>query len=276
VGVYGFKPSFGLLPRTGMLKTTDTLDTVGLFARTPEDLALLFDIMRVRGLDHPFVNARLDSSRPSHKPDEKWKVGLVKGPKWDSAEPYAQTALVRFATELGRLPGVTVEEADLPEALNQAHQIHATIYDRTLAYYFKEEFKKHTLISEVMYEIIERGNRISLEQYNAALDEQNNLSHQFEDFFNHGYDILLDLSTGGEALEGLEAVDRPDNCLVWTLCGGAAINLPVFNGPNHLPFGAQVVARRYDDYLLLDFLRHLQHHGMIPLETSPAPKIARP
>ena len=28
-GVWGFKPSFGLIPRTGVLKTTDSLDTVG-------------------------------------------------------------------------------------------------------------------------------------------------------------------------------------------------------------------------------------------------------
>ena len=39
-GVYGFKPSYGLIPRTGMLKTTDTLDQIGFFARNPYDLKL--------------------------------------------------------------------------------------------------------------------------------------------------------------------------------------------------------------------------------------------
>ena len=33
-GIYGFKPSFGLIPRTGILKTTDTLDTIGFFVYT--------------------------------------------------------------------------------------------------------------------------------------------------------------------------------------------------------------------------------------------------
>ncbi|MEK6857253.1 MAG: amidase, partial [Nanoarchaeota archaeon] len=51
-GIYGFKPSFGLIPRTGMLKTTDTLDNVGLMARTIDDLELLFDVVRVSGIDH--------------------------------------------------------------------------------------------------------------------------------------------------------------------------------------------------------------------------------
>jgi hypothetical protein len=83
-----------------------------------------------------------------------------------------------------------------------------------------KEFKKHTLTSEIMYGIIMRRNYISVEQYEAALEQQNNLSCQLDDFFDDRYDIPLDLSTGGEALEGPESVDRPGPCLVWTLCRG--------------------------------------------------------
>jgi Asp-tRNA(Asn)/Glu-tRNA(Gln) amidotransferase A subunit family amidase len=275
VGIYGFKPSFGLLPRTGMLKTTDSLDTVGLFARTVEDLALLFEVMRVRGLDYPFVHAMLDDPSRWQRDDRPWKVGLIKGPKWDSAEQYAREALLRYAAEMGRLSGAVVEEAVLSETFTLAHRIHATIYDRTLAYYFKEEFKKHKLISGIMYETIERGNRISLDEYKAALEQQNALYRQLDQFFDGGYDVLLNLSTGGEAMEGLNSVDRPDNCLVWTLCGAPAINLPVFAGPNHLPFGAQVVARRYNDYVLLNFVKWLQEQGMAPTTTNPIPPLGK-
>src|SRR5918912_700941 len=56
-GVYGFKPSFGVLPRTGMLKTTDSLDTIGLFARTIEDVEKLFDPVPVSRTDHLFIHA---------------------------------------------------------------------------------------------------------------------------------------------------------------------------------------------------------------------------
>ena len=47
LGIYGFKPSFGVLPRTAMLKTTDTLDTVTVIARSIDDLLLTFDCIRV-------------------------------------------------------------------------------------------------------------------------------------------------------------------------------------------------------------------------------------
>src|SRR6267378_4142932 len=40
-GVYGFKPTHGLIPRSGILELSRTLDHVGLFARTIDDIALL-------------------------------------------------------------------------------------------------------------------------------------------------------------------------------------------------------------------------------------------
>lgn len=270
-GVYGFKPSFGLIPRTGMLKTTDSLDTVGFFARTVEDLALLFEVIRVHGLDYPISNAELGAPAHQGKGMERpWKVAIAHGPKWDHAETYAHDALFSFVAELQRVSGVIVDEVSLPESLNSAHDIHSTIYDRTLAYYFKDEFKQNTLVSRIMYDIIKRGNQISLEQYKAALDKQTKLASELDAFFISGYDLLIDLSTGGEALRGLDSPDRPDNCLIWTLGGVPTINLPLFTGPNGLPFGAQVITRRYSDYLLLDFVRFLRDRGLIQEAPNPS------
>ncbi len=272
-GVYGFKPSFGLIPRTGMLKTTDSLDTVGFFARSVDDLALLFDTIRVHGRDYPIVHETLKDPKRQTKGNRPWRIGLLRGPKWGDAEPYAQQALEDFGQRVGELAEAVVEPITLPGSFLRAHQVHATVYDRTLAYYFKEEFAAQTLVSAIMYEIIERGNRITLEEYKAALGEQSSLSYQIDDLFADGYDIILDLSTGGEAFKGLTSTDRPDNCLIWTLCGLSAINLPVFVGPNGLPFGAQVVARRYNDYLLLDFVRYLRKLGLVADGTHPVPRM---
>lgn len=270
-GVYGFKPSFGLLPRTGTLKTTDSLDTVGMFARTVDDLRTLFDVMRVSGQDHPISHAVLNDPGRQSKGNRPWRVGFVTGPKWDQAELYARQAIQEFAQRLGQLPGVQLTEVRLPDEFHRAHDIHATIYNRTLAYYFKEEFKKQTLVSQVIYDIINAGNRLTLDDYRQALEQQNALARTLDTLFAEQYDILLNLSTGGEALLGLESVDRPDSCLVWTLCGVPAINLPVFQGPSGLPFGAQILARRYNDYLLLDFVEWLRAERLVQDGTFPTP-----
>jgi len=268
-GVFGYKSSFGLLPRTAMLKTTDSLDTVGMFARSARDLRLLFDVMRVKGVDYPISEKILSDPNRQIK-SGKWKIGVLRGPKWDHAEKYAQEQLFTFAEKLAADTEILVEEITIPESLNTVHDIHATIYDRTLAYYFKDEFRQKTLVSKTMYEIITRGNQISLEQYLRAMEKQAHIAKELDRFFvDNDLDILLDLSTGGEALEGLGSEDRPDNCLIWTFCGIPAINLPAFIGPTKLPFGAQIISRRYNDYLLLSFAEYLSEAGLIPPATYP-------
>ena len=275
-GVYGFKPSFGLLPRTGMLKTTDTLDTVGVFARTVADLRLIFDTLRVSGLDYPLSNAALNDPQRQERKGKTWRIGIVKGPKWNEAEVYAQRALLEFAAAVGKISDVRIEELSLPADFDEAHQIHGIIYDRTLAYYFKEEFKQHTLVSPLMYEIINRGNQITLDEYKLALERQTRLTGQLDELLETDYDVVLNLSTVGEPLKGLSSVDRPDNCLIWTMCGVPAISIPAFKGPNDLPYGVQALARRYSDYLLLNFVTLLRDNGLAPDGTNPMPACVQP
>ncbi|MDR3400902.1 MAG: amidase [Chthoniobacter sp.] len=270
-GVYGFKPSFGLIPRTGMLKTTDSLDTIGMMARSIDDLELLFENIRVHGSDYPLCNEAFQDPARLNRGAGPWRVGLLRGPKWDYAEPYAQQALEEFGRRLAGIDDVVVEPIQMPESFNRAHDIHTTIYDRTLAYYFKDEFEAHTLVSPIMYDIVQRGNQLSLAQYQAALAEQHALAVELEGFLANRFDVIVDLSTGGEAPYGLNSSDRLDNCLIWTLCGVPTINLPAFTGPNRLPFGAQIFSRRYNDYLLLNFARHLRAHGVIGDDTNPEP-----
>lgn len=269
-GVYGFKPSFGLLPRTGMLKTTDSLDTVGYFARTVADLRAMFATTHMRGLDYPVSHAALTDPKRQQKGDRPWRMGVLENPpKASHAEPYARAALAKYAERLEQAAGVELVRITLPEAFARAHDVHATIYDKTLSYYFKEEFDQHTLISPVMYEIVERGRAISLDQYKAALAEQAAIAAVFDAEVDT-VDAWLTLATGGAALEGLDNQDRPDSCLVWTLCGAPVVNLPVFMH-GHLPFGAQLVGRKYNDYKLLDLAAFLADHDLAPRAAPPAP-----
>ena len=273
-GVIGFKPSFGLVPRTAMLKTTDTLDTVGVFARNVDDVQMMFDTIRVHGIDFPIAHQILNDPARQTVGERPWRVAVLQGPRWQDAEPYARQALQDFAVRLADVANVHVEQLVLPDSFNRAHDIHATIYDKALAYYFKEEFEAHTLVSPVMYDIVTRGNQLSVEQYQDAQKQQSALARELDELLAARYDIVIDLSTGGEALKGLDSVDRPDNSLIWSLCGVPSINLPLFTGPLGLPFGAQAFARRYNDYLLLAFARHLQAQGVLHANT-PLPAFAR-
>lgn len=263
-GIYGFKPSFGLIPRTGILKTLDTLDHVALFARTIGDISLLFEVLRVRGSNYPYICKLLDGpSKAKDRDTNLWKVAFIKGPGWEHAEKYAKEAILKYVAKLSNLKQVAVEEKDLPENFNKAHDTHELVYTKALSYYFREEYENHVdKISEMFRDMVEKGRKISIQKYYHGLEKQNEYIHMLDEFLSK-YDIIINLSTGKEAPKGIYGRDIKDNCLIWTLCHVPSMNLPVFRSPNGLPFGAQIVSRRYRDYDLLDFSTYLEREGLL-------------
>lgn len=267
-GIYGCKPSFGLIPRTGALKTTDSLDTVGFFTTHLADMETVFNVLRVHGLDYPISHRLLhDPARQEKPPGRPWRVALVKTHTWGHAPDYAKTALSAWARSLSQAAGIEVVERELPPAMSEAHQVHSTIYDCTLAYYFQEEFKKKELVSPIMNEIIERGQRVTPKAYQQALQRQEQLAAGMDAFF-HDSDAIISLSTAGEA-PPRDQVELPDPALMWTLTHLPVISAPVFRSPGGLPFGAQLVARRYNDCLLFKFADYLRAQGLVPSGPQP-------
>lgn len=262
-GIYGFKPSFGLIPRIGILKTLDTLDHVTFFSRAINDLYLMFEAIRAKGHNYPLISKFLEGQdgREKTKKNNEWKVAFVRTPAWNEAEGYAKEAILNYASSISKLKGLSLEEVDLPEGFNSVHDVHDLIYTKALSYYFKDEYDaQKEKISQIFREMVENGRRISIEDYSWGLERQRFFIHQLDEFFEK-YDFILTLSTAGEAPKGLYARDKKDSCLIWTLCHAPAINLPVFKSPKGLPFGAQIVSRRYRDYDLLDFAKILERGG---------------
>jgi len=254
-----------------MLKTTDSLDTIGYFTLHFSDLRRIFDVVHVQGSNFPLSSAALsDISRQEKTEEEPWRVAVVKTHTWEYAPPYAQRALNRWAEKLAEACGMELDEKELPEGMDQAHEIHATIYNKTLSYYFKEEFKRGELVSPIMKDLIREGNAITTEAYLRALHTQQRLATRMDGFFR-GCDLLLSLATAGEA-PLREKPELPDPALQWTLTHLPVICAPVFRSPRGLPFGVQLVARRYNDYLLFHFAEHLRTQRLIP--EGPYPRIS--
>lgn len=267
-GVYGCKPSFGLIPRTGTLKTTDSLDTIGFFVARPEDVRTVFDVMRVHGYNFPISNRALnDAARQVKTAKRPWKVAVVKTHTWKHAPEYAKQALYAFVAKAAEISDIEMQEVDLPVEMEQCHAVHATIYDKTLSYYFSDEYQKSELVSPVMNQLIQSGMGISVESYHAALKRQDELIHLMDGFFQD-YDVMISLSTAGEAPPRNE-VELPDPALMWTLTHLPVVSAPVFTSPKHKPFGLQIAARKYNDLLLFNFVEHLRLAGLIPKTCYP-------
>lgn len=262
-GIYGCKPSFGLIPRTGMLKTTDTLDTVGFLTVHYKDIRRVFESIRVHGPNFPMsYNAFKDPERINKPKNRPWKIAICKTHTWSNAYDYAKKSLIDFVDKLAKLPDIEVTNLDLPGEFNRSHDIHAVIYNKTLSYYFAEEFKKSELVSPIMNDLIIQGNKISPAYLQNAINEQRDLIYQMDKIFTE-YDIIISLSTAGEA-PLRHKMEEPDPCLIWTMAHLPVISVPRFTSPSGLPFGLQLVARKYSDYLLFNFLDYLYENGFVP------------
>lgn len=262
-GIYGMKPSFGLIPRTGMLKTTDSLDTLGFLTIHAGDLRRGFDSMRISGRDYPISYDALSDIKRQKKPqDRPWRVGFVRTHTWEFAPAYAKKSIEEFIKKLSEERGVEIIDANLPKGMERTHIVHETIYNKALSYYFQNEYQHTTHVSPVMNDLINKGNAIPLDAYKQAIEDQMALLYEMDDFFSD-FDILISLSTSGEA-PLREITELPDPALMWTLTHLPVVSVPQFSSPNGLPFGMQVVGRKYNDYLLLSFLEDLRLRELIP------------
>ncbi len=266
-GIWGMKPSFGIIPRTGVLKTTDSLDTIGFVAAHAKSLRPILDQVRVKGPDYPSIYRNVDSRGPNPKSAQKnWRVGFVKTHTWGTAKGYAQQAVQELASRINREEGFEVEEVRWPDELSVGHLIHATIYNKSLSYYFKNEVKASSQISQVMSEMIEAGESIDLATFKDALRQQEIFCSKLDQLLSP-FDIVLSLGTSSSApLRGIK--ELPDPSLIWTLGHIPSVAAPVFRCPDGLPFGVQFVSRRWNDYLLLQGIELLVDRGILPLRSK--------
>ena len=269
-GVYGFKPSYGLIPRTGMLKTTDTLDQIGFFGRNPYDLGLFLDVVRVKGKNYPYVEKKFNQKYLNSFKSRKLRIRFVRTHVWDSATNEVQKRILQFVDKINSSGMYDIKEVELPEIFSNAHKVHETIYAKSLAYYFKNELEKKSLVSDVFYKLTKKAESVSIPKFNDALEYQVKLRHILDNEFDN-FDLIISLSTADYApLRDIE--EKPDPSLIWTMCGNPAINVPITDSTNNLPLGIQIIGKRYDDELLLNCVKSLYDSEMISESKVYTPK----
>lgn len=256
-GVYGFKPTHGLIPRTGVLPLSRALDQMGVFARTLEDLALAVEPLVGFNEGDPDTRPRarmplLETLR--EEPPIPPMIGLVKTPHWDRATEETKQGF----TEIVEALGAQVEEVDLGPTSVAAWDLHKTIMESDMALNFEREWQKgRARLSEPLRSLIERGREIRAVDYKRALQASQLVVNNLEDLFIERYDALLTPSAPGSAPKGLGSTGDPVFCTLWTLCGMPAVSLPLLQDAQGLPIGVQLVGRRNFDARLLRTARWL-------------------
>lgn len=265
-GVVGYKPSLGLLPRTGILKQSDLLDQPGLMARNVGDVALLTDALAGadpedgRTLDHPAVRL-VDAAGPSERTP---RFAFVRGPSWDRVDEEARNRLEAFVAELGG----GVEEVRLPPAFDDAASIHSTIMGADIAKAYRADYERaKDQMSRTLVGIIEAGARVPATALSSAVEARDRLLGLHAGIAAP-YDVLITPATRGVAPRREEGTGDPIMATLWTLLGLPALTLPLLVDRQGLPLGVQLVGSPLGDEGLIAAAawlerRNASHHSDI-------------
>jgi Asp-tRNA(Asn)/Glu-tRNA(Gln) amidotransferase A subunit family amidase len=256
-GAYAFKPTHGLVPRTGILALSRTLDHVGFFARSLEDIALLGE--QLVGHDAGDPDTRPRARVPfrdilNEEPPLEPMLAFVKTPQWERAAPDTKEAFAELAAALG---GRMEEVALAPSAL-EAWDWHKTIMEAEMAANLEREWQAgRDKLSPQLRGLIERGREIRAVDYQRVLRAVPRIVDSLDELFMERYDAIITPAAPGTAPEGLGSTGDPSFCTLWTLCGMPALSAPLMQGANGLPLGVQLVGRREFDARLLRTARWL-------------------
>ncbi|OGL17890.1 MAG: glutamyl-tRNA amidotransferase [Candidatus Rokubacteria bacterium RIFCSPLOWO2_12_FULL_71_22] len=256
-GVYGFKPTHGSIPRHRMLALSRTLDHVGLFARSIEDLALVAE--QLVGWDERDPDTRPRARVPfaavaAEEPPLPPVFAFVKTPHWEHAEAETREAFAELVEHLGD----RVEELELFPSATEAWAWHRTIMEAEMAASLEREWRTgRDRLSESLRAQLERGRAVRAVDYQHALARIRPVHESFQELFEQRYDTILTPAAPGTAPKGLTSTGDPGFCTLWTLCGMPAVSLPLMHGASGLPLGVQLVGPRDGDARLLRTARWL-------------------
>jgi Asp-tRNA(Asn)/Glu-tRNA(Gln) amidotransferase A subunit family amidase len=246
-GVVGYKPTFGMISRMGMKIMADSLDTIGVIARTVADCALFAGAVSGRDLGDPDV-------RPSGAP----RVGICQSPSWAAALPETQALLGRVTGALARA-GAEIAGRELPlEVFGGLMDAHGVVMNNESARSLGWELAHHPeQISDILRERLLFG----LAQDQAALQAAYGVfaatQRAFPDVMQ-GLDILVTPAAPGEAPKGLGWTGEPSFNSIWTALHVPCVTVPAGTGPNGLPLGIQIVGRAGEDRAVLAWARWVE------------------
>ena len=255
-GVVGYKPSYGLISRNGVLKTSNTLDHIGVFGRTVEDVALLAKIL-----------IKKDKSDPAtiHYSVEKILEETKKGPLFEPKFIFYKTDFWKIIDKKSResfeyfiKSFKNIEVFDTPSYFKDIHRYHQIIHETDLANNFSVYYKKYkSKLSKFMQSAIAKGNKYSAKEYAEAIDFKKQSYESYQEVFEDYHGVITP-SSPGVAPKGLTNTGTAEFNKVWSYLGTPCISLPLLEGENKLPLGVQLVGDRYDDHRFLGVAKWLE------------------
>ena len=239
-GVVGYKPTYNDFDKSGILANAPSMDTLGILARSVDDVGLLRRIL---------LEAPAGEIRRADLADLRF--GLLTAPPWETADAETRNRFEGFMGELAAGGARRVDvplEREIPRLLELHRVIGGYEFRRSIAF---ERIHHLDRLSPILREgRLADGHGVGNGDYQSAVREAAALRVQVARTFAE-VDILISPSAAGPAPATLETTGEAAFSSAWTLAGNPAITLPLFRASSGLPIGCQLIAGLADDDRLL-------------------------
>jgi Asp-tRNA(Asn)/Glu-tRNA(Gln) amidotransferase A subunit family amidase len=229
-GIVGFKPSFGVLPTAGMKCFSWSLDTVGLFARSVQEVG---DFAQT-------VSGRRIVAQRRRQPSD-WVIGVPDAYPWGELSASAHGAMTRAAEAL-RQAGARVVNCTLPGWAADAFIAHDAVQGWEAARALAREMDASTdRLSPLLRDYLSASAQIPDEAYATAQAASARSRIECAKWLG-GLDVLLTPSAPDEPPMGYASTGASTFNRAWTLLGAPCLSVPGAVGVNGRPMGLQVIA----------------------------------
>jgi len=256
-GVVGYKPSYGLISRNGVLRTSYALDHIGVFGKTVEDVALLAKVL-IKKDSHDqatvYYSAEDMLEVCRKKPLFEPKFIFYKTNSWKKVDKKSRESFEFFINAFKK----NIEVFDTPPYFKDINKYHQIIHETDLSNNFQDYYKQSkNKLSKEMQSAISRGMKYSAKEYTEAIDFMKRSYESYNEVFEDYHGVLSPCSTG-VADKGLKSTGSADFNKFCSFMGVPAIALPLLQGENNLPLGVQLIGDKYDDQRFLGIARWLE------------------
>jgi aspartyl-tRNA(Asn)/glutamyl-tRNA(Gln) amidotransferase subunit A len=287
-GTVGYKPTYGVVSRFGLLAYASSFDQIGPFTNNVEDLALVLAVMSGKDPKDATSSSKKLTFQLGNKPTEKHKIAFLKEAlENENVDPEVRAQLEKTIDEL-RAAGHVVEGVSFPylDYLVPAYYVLTTAEaSSNLSRYDGVHYGHRSEVAKGVEEtyVLSRTEGFGTEVKRRIMAGTFVLSHGYYDaYYTKGmkvrrvlkdktkeifanYAFLLLPTTPATAFES-GAVNDPIQMYLQdiftvhaNLTGNPAISLPIGQHSNGLPFGIQVMADDFNDEALINFAQILMN-----------------
>ena len=283
-GVVGYKPTYGMVSRFGVVAMASSTDTIGCFAKSSQDVETVMDIMS--GRDASDMTTLPDYFVPNNDPITPKKIGVIRQFMTDEVDEDVRR-VTEDALQKLRDKGHTIEEVDIATAkhsvamyyvivpaeissnlarydgIRYGHRAEASslaeLYGRSRDEGFVTENKRRIMIGSY---VLSSGYFDAY--YQQAQKARTLLINEFKDLFKN-YDMIVCPVSPTPAFGIGEHADDPVQMYLAdamtipaSLAGLPAVSVPAGFSKNGLPIGVQLIADQKQDAELLKLAKEVE------------------